>query len=661
MRMLIRLLRARAVLFGSVLAATGCGLASAQPAGFSAPRVQAYDGKPAAGKVTLANGIVALVLDKKTSRAVSLHQYGNSLELLGAGGGYPHFDWASLNPTPKEATRALSGTPRFQITVSREDCAEVSFDYPADASRPFEFDLRYVLRRGDSGFYVYAIMRKPADQADIQVDAAGWKMRVNPRVFNYRFMHDQLRGPLVPEETTRAVASDTNAGLMNWTYRLPDGSILAKHAWMNNELVSPVFGATGDRLGIWFVYGSFESFGGIRPTCQTTAVHEGGPILLHLFENSYYGRGGLPMEGQFAKFNGPFFVYVNSGKNPDELWADAKRRAAKEAADWPYRWIDNPLYPLERGTVAGKLTVAHTGPAKGAWVILGDPNSDWQTHKCPYLFWTQTDATGSFLVPHVRPGAYTLYAWVPGVDGQLRQDGVVVAANQATALGELTLNPATHGRLLWQIGIPDRWAGEFKGGDTLLKTGETHRNWDNFLRYHELFPHDVNFVIGQSREKDDWFYFHPAGLPEDFARYRVGGPPVTPEQLKKPIAWNIQFNLDQAPKGRSYLTMGFCSARDTTLRVLVNGTEVGAVHFPYDGASIGIRAGMCGTYREEVIPIDPARLHQGANTITLVHRKAYFLLHVIYDFLRLETEDPGAEKNKANPVPDNVRAGGLGG
>jgi hypothetical protein len=69
--------------------------------------------------------------------------------------------------------------------------------------------------------------------------------------------------------------------------------------------------------------------------------------------------------------------------------------------------------------------------------------------------------------------------------------------------------------LLWQIGLPDRWAGEFEGGDTLLKAGETHRNWDNFLRYHELFPHDVNFIIGQSREKDDWFYFHPAALPED--------------------------------------------------------------------------------------------------------------------------------------------------
>ena len=598
--------------------------------------------QPSPGKVTLANGIVTLVLDEKTGHLLSLRRVGDSRELLGAGGGYQHFDWRPLNPAPKEPTLSLSGSPQFKITASREDCAEVSFDYPPDAKRPFEFDFRYVLRRGDSGFYVYAVMRKPKDQPDIQVEAAGWKLRVNPQVFNYRFMHDRLQGPFVPQETVRAVMQDTNAELMNATYRLPDGGILAKHTWVNNELVSPVFGATGDGVGVWFVYGSFESFGGIRPTSQTTAVHETdtGPILLHLFENDYYGRGALPMTGQFEKFNGPFFVYVNSGKDANELWADAKRRAATEEANWPYSWINNPLYPLERGTVTGNLTVAGAGPARNAWVILGDPDSDWQTHKCPYLFWTQTSDTGAFRVPHVRPGNYTLYAWVPGVDGQLRQDGIVAAGNRMTDLGELVLKPVTHGRLLWQIGIPDRWPGEFKGGDTLLKAGETGRHWDNFLRYHELFPHGVNFIIGQSHEKDDWFYFHPAGLPDNFALYHVGGPPVTPEQSKKPIAWNIQFNLDEAPKGRSYLTLGICSVRDTTLRILANGVEVGAVQFPYENSdSIGIRAGMSGTYREEVITIDPARLHRGTNTITLVHKQAYFLKNVIYDFLRLETDE----------------------
>ncbi len=606
----------------------------------SAPRVWVASAMPSPGKVTLANGIVTLVLDKKNGRPLSLRKAGDARELLGPGG-YQHFDWRPINAGPKDVTRGLSGFPQFRIIAAREDYAEVSFDYPPRVKQPFEFDLRYVVREGDSGFYVYAIVHKPKDQPDIQVEAAGWKMWVNPKVFNYRFMHDRLQGPLVPLETVRAVMKDTNAGLMNATYRLPDGGILAKHAWVNNELVSPVFGATGDGVGVWFVYGSFESFGGIRPTSQTTALHETdtGPVLLQLFENNYYGRGSLPMTGQFEKFYGPFFVYVNSGKDANELWADARHRAADEAAHWPYRWINDPLYPLARGTVTGKLTVAGAGPAKGAWIILGDPDSDWQTHKCPYLFWTQTDATGAFRVSHVRPGNYTLYAWVPGVDGQLRRDAVAATADQVTDLGELVLKPATHGRLLWQIGIPDRWAGEFKGGDTLMKTNETARHWDNFLRYHELFPHDVNFIIGQSHEKDDWFYFHPAGLPEEFALYRVGGPPVTPEQLKKPIAWNIQFNLDEAPKGKSYLTMGFCGGRETTLHVLANGNVVGMVRFLSDGASIGIRAGMCGTYKEEVVTIDPERLHRGTNTITLVHKEAYFLNHVIYDFLRLETDE----------------------
>ncbi len=63
-----------------------------------------------------------------------------------------------------------------------------------------------------------------------------------------------------------------------------------------------------------------------------------------------------------------------------------------------------------------------------------------------------------------------------------------------------------------------------------------------------------------------------------------------------------------------------------------NGKQgIFAPNFPDGGA------GICGTYREEVISIDPVRLCADTNTITLVHKQAYFLKHVIYDFLRLET------------------------
>jgi hypothetical protein len=48
------------------------------------------------------------------------------------------------------------------------------------------------------------------------------------------------------------------------------------------------------------------------------------------------------------------------------------------------------------------------------------------------------------------------------------------------------------------------------------------------------------------------------------------------------------------------------SRRETTLRVLVNGNEAASLPFPYaESDSIGIRAGITGTWRERFIDIDP--------------------------------------------------------
>jgi rhamnogalacturonan endolyase len=320
------------------------------------------------------------------------------------------------------------------------------------------------------------------------------------------------------------------------------------------------------------------------------------------------------------------------------MWADAKREAAAQQAQWPYQWIDDPLYPLQRGSVTGRFSITDGSPAKGAWAILGDPDSDWQSHHCPYLFFTQADAQGNFNLTKVRPGTYTLYAWVRGVYGELRQDGVRVAPGTTTSLGTLKWTPITHGRLLWQIGTPDRDAHEFKGADTLQPAGKLRPNWDNFLYYHTLFPHDVDFTIGKSKESQDWYYIHPAGLIDD-PRYTEVQPPAPPLAQQKPIAWNIHFNVPAVPAKGTLLTMGFCSHRNTTLRVLVNGVEAASLPFPSTGASIGIRAGITDKYEVREVTIPAALLKAGDNTITLVHRKPYWLSYVIYDFLRLEALD----------------------
>jgi rhamnogalacturonan endolyase len=526
----------------------------------------------------------------------------------------------------------IARTPEF---------AEISFYWPAaGAAQPFDMDLRVQMRAGEKGFHIATIYQKQPGAPDAQIMSLTWKQRMNDSVFTYRYLHDQLQGPLLSVAITKQVHEDPTDQLMNETFRLPDGDIWAKHQWCKNEKLSPVHGMTGDNIGIWYIMPSYESFGAVRPHNDSNAIHEtiGGPLTMLNFENDYYGRGPIPIPDGFAKYNGPFFVYLNSGPSREAIWADAKREAAAQQAQWPYSWIDNPLYPLGRGSVTGHFSITDGSPANGAWAILSDPDSDWQSHRCPYLFFTQADANGNFDLTKVRPGTYTLYAWVRGVYGELRLDGVRVAPGVTTSLGTLKWKPVSHGRLVWQIGTPDRDSHEFKGADTLQPPRKLRPNWDNFLYYHSLFPNDVNFTIGKSKESQDWYYMQPAGLIDD-PRYTEVQPPAPPPEDQKPIAWKINFNLPTVPARGALFTLAFCSSRETTLRVLVNGAEAAALVFPYSGASICIRAGILDKYEVREVSIPASMLKSGANIITLVHEKPYWLAYVSYDFLRLEALD----------------------
>lgn len=85
---------------------------------------------------------------------------------------------------------------------------------------------------------------------------------------------------------------------------------------------------------------------------------------------------------------------------------------------------------------------------------------------------------GSFVLPSVRPGTYSVYAFVPGFFGTF-QSGQLVAVNASTPtllLGDLTFTPPRLGPTVWEIGVPDRSAGNvtslvvYQGLNTTLFT-----------------------------------------------------------------------------------------------------------------------------------------------------------------------------------------------
>jgi rhamnogalacturonan endolyase len=570
--------------------------------------------------VVLDNGVLTLTLARKTGLLTSIRcrKDGKELELANGRDGM-YFDangGAYHRPTVGADCRIVRKGP---------DAAEVALSAKPGAFA-FATEVRYVLPRGESGFYAYVVYRHGPEMAAAGLGQTRFVLKTVPRMglFTHHVIDDERKGP-VPTGKHVATLQDT-------TYRLDDGTIYTKYDNSVYEAEHHVHGVAGHGVGLWMVYPSNEFLGG-GPIKQNLTVHMDDAMnchcLLGMLQSGHFGSGGLRFrEGEkWEKVFGPLFVYVNQGDSVDALWADAKKRAAAERDRWPYAWLKLDEYPLERGSVRGRVRLTDGGSTRGAWAVLVPPGDDWTQCSKGYHFWTRLDAEGRFEIAKVRPGRYTLF--VSGADQfvDFRQEGVAVKAGDVTDLGDLMWKPVTHGRRLWQIGVADRSTHEYKGGDN-------YRHYGNFLRYPQEFPDDVTFVIGKSKEADDW----------NFAQW---------SWFSKKPAWTIQFDLPEAQKGKATLTLGFASVHPprgnrTALQVKVNGKEVEVVRLAKSGTAGYRSGGQDSTYNLVYVAFDAALLRRGANEITLGHAEAVPFPpekdrrggpgQVMYDALRLEVD-----------------------
>jgi rhamnogalacturonan endolyase len=522
-----------------------------------------------------------------------------------------------------EASRVLNGG-EYRVVRQRDDVAEVAF------TRRFAdvvMELHYVLRRNESGLYVFLVQRHEAAMPPVKAEQTLYYLRVDPARFTYAFTSDTKSGPLVSPE-----ALSQGQKIQDATYRLADGTVYTKYDWADFWDHHWGHGLTGTNVGVWMIPGGQDYLVG-GPTKQELIVHatDTTPVMMQIFRGGHFlsdEDGEPPVTGDWAKLSGPVFIYVNSGGTPRAMREDAKRCAAQLATAWPYRWMDNPLYPLERGTVTGRLNLSGGPLTECATVMLAAPAPDWQKQWSTYNFWTHADSNGIFVLPKVRPGRYTLYSFASGIPGEFRRDEVTVQANQTNALGELAWAPPSHGKLLWQIGVPDRSAGEFRHGEEPRQYGLWHH-------YFQDFPNDVNFVIGQSRERTDWNYAEPV-LQTSNGTYHLP-------------TWNIRFKLAEAPHGEATLTLAIAGVEGhARIETLVNGVAAGKVVMDND-SSVRRSANQAGQYRLRLVRFDAARLRLGENTIGLrlvVHapedkvKRDYPIAAVMYDYVRLEVLPP---------------------
>jgi len=575
-------------------------------------------------RVLMDNGIVEVTIDKASSTIRSMklgrHELVSSSRpvyySMGGGSAY-------RRPTGAE----------FRVVADTPERAHVAFvqKWPRGNPQAVDIEVHYVLTRGESGVHTYAILSHPEDYPDTGIGE--WRMvwgmpqKSDREWLMEKIRVDPLRAWEMPSPADLARAKPTSIKEIVEITRGPRaGEFDCKYDFNLEYYTVGCWGHASDRnrVGAWIVLGSHEFFND-GPTKQDLSSAS-GIIHIHFGMNHYDGSGTRLAGGEsWRKVYGPFLLYGNQGGDADELWDDARRKAAAERERWPHPWVGDPtLYPPAeaRGTVRGKLLIRDPLKpelsAAGAWVGLAqpEPGGNWQFESKGYQYWAKAGPDGSFTLPHVRPGDYTLSAFVDGAVGEFELRGATVKPGPNDA-GTLEWKVDHHGsRIAWEIGVPNRRADEFRLGRDYFH-GYV---WQDFSR--EL-RNPLVFTVGRSDPAKDWNYAQGA--------YQRRG-------RCERWPWEIRFSLDEVPAGgTARLVIAWASADNARVDVEVNGERVDSFLPPVSGGNALLREGIHAKYSVSHVDFPVDRLRRGGNRITLTQTKTQSAAcHVMYDYLALE-------------------------
>jgi len=591
---------------------------------------------------TLTNGIVTTKIDKHSASLLTL-QYKEH-ELLGPMGidGF----WA-LPASNMEFGSKREASVILDPKSNHGDRAIVSvrFSYDGDPkSVPADIEIRYSLGRGDSALYLEEILHHRPEYPRLTYPVGRFVIKLNDDIFDWMTVdarrslqmitaYDWDRGTVMNMKEARLM----NSGVMK-------GQVEHKYDYSAIQFDTPAYGwsSTRDKIGIWLVNPSNEYMSGgatkleliaHRDATFTDSLTAPAPAtILNVWKGPHYGGTNADVEQgeDWSKTIGPFLLYCNSGETHDAAWKDALARAAKEQSAWVYDWAVDSQYPSkkDRGTVSGKI-VLDDSLSKMSNLLVGLAHADytangktidWQHDGKYYQFWVHGSSDGKFTIDNIRSGTYILHAFADGVLGEYAKTDIDVEPGKAVDLGTLTWKPARYGRQLWEIGVPDRTAGEFLHGDHYYQ-------WGLYNQYPKDFPNDVNFMIGKSDYRKDWNIMQVPRAHDDTGKGR--GDETT---------WTVSFDLAKAPAGKATLRLSFAGTEAKTLMLKMNDQQIGVLT-DLPNTSVIHRDSDRGFWQEKAVSFDASVMKQGTNVLKLIVPAGGVMSGIEYDYLRLELDE----------------------
>ncbi|MBC7721649.1 MAG: T9SS type A sorting domain-containing protein [Pedobacter sp.] len=531
----------------------------------------------------------------------------------------------------------------YEIVQDSTDFAHIVIKRPYTPSAghvtPVDCELHYALKKDDKAIYVYSKLEHKPNYPKFDIGSwrqVWWIASNNGVNLCERIYTDSLRSWQMPAPSDTYVGSNGPQEIIRMTSGVRAGKLDGKYEYSLKFWDNPLWGHASNinNIGSWCVNTSCEYY---NEGPMYHDLNAAAGIIHQCMNGVHYGAGGIFADTltSWNKIFGPYLLLITDKSTGDSNWIAAKQRQIQEKALWPYSWVkDTVAYPLanKRGTISGKFVVTDalkpTLTSANAWVgvtDLSDGVAGFQFEGKNYQYWIRADAAGNFTIPNIRPGTYSLFAFVDGVVGEYRLDNVTVTANATTTLGTLTKTvDRTNGNLVWEIGKPNRMADEFKMGDFDYCEGNIQ------FKYRDSFPNLIEYNVADKNWGKVLPYAH-VRYPDTAAIPNIG------DSWK----WRLKFNLPAgfSTSGSARLTIAYASTDHAQQYIYVNNeNSLFSYYYPdYGDGNAFLRQANYAKYSYKQVLIPMNKLVVGSNTITLVMPSGSgWVSHIMYDYISLE-------------------------